>query len=149
MTDSEAEALARELTEAKLAEMACGTEGRTLDQPVKVMPLTSTPPVFAEGYFTQLKFIWNKTPSEMENILGIFGKLRNGACVLRFSAPLRAGDYENKAYTYLPNGTEYRPDPNERVYLPGAGAPQWRLLRPILAKCLAVVRPGDSLNKES
>ena len=37
-----------------------------------------------------------------------------------------ASDYENKAYSYLPGGNEYKPDPNERMYLPGEGVPQWR-----------------------
>jgi len=149
MTPSEVKQLRRELTEAKLHEMSSGIVEQTLDQPVRVIPFSGTPPAFASGYFTQQKFIWGKTPEEMERILGIIDKLKHGACVLQFLAPLKASDYENKAYSYLPNGKEYKPDPNEKMYVPGKGAPQWRLTRQVTAKCIAKLLPGQPFDKSS
>ena len=149
MTPAEESELARELTSAKLYDMANGTLGQTMDQPVRVVPFIDVPPVFAYGYFTQQKFIWYKTPEEMERILGIFGKLAMGACVLQFLTPLSPTDYENKAYTYLPGGMVYEPDPNEKTYLPGDGAPQWRLKVQIPAKCMAKLKPGERFDQAS
>ncbi len=149
MTPAEMEQLARELREAKLSELGRGVADRSLDQPVKVAPLAGHPPTSAAGYFTQQKFVWHRTPEEMEAILGVFGKLREGAYILQFTPALRSSDYENKAYSYLPDGKEYRPDPSEHVYLPGKGAPQWRLTAPMLVKCIAVLRPGERFDRES
>jgi hypothetical protein len=149
MTDAEVEQLARELTFAKLEQMAFGTTSRTLDQPVKVMPLTDHAPKTVAGYFTQQKYVWGKTPEEMESLLGIFGKLRYGAFVLQFDRPLVENDYENKAYSYLPDGKEYVPNPNEKTYLPGKGVPQWRLSRAVDATCIAKVQPNQPFNKAS
>jgi hypothetical protein len=149
MTASEMEQLASELTEGKLSEFGNSLSGRSLDQPVKVIALSGNPPNHVTGYFTQQKFIWGKTPEEMESVLGVFGGFRQGACVLQFVSPLRAGDYENKAYTYLPDGKEYVPDLNERVYLPGKGAPQWRLKAPLPAQCIATLRPGQRFDRQS
>jgi hypothetical protein len=149
MSDAEMRQLAHELTEAKLAEMSAGVSTRSPDQPVKVIPMVYPSPASARGYFTQQKFIWGKTPEEMEAILGIFGKLRRGALVLEFAAPLRQGDFENRAYTYLPDGKEYKPHPNETVYAPGKGAPQWVLTREVETKCIAMLRPGRPFNKSA
>jgi len=150
MTSSEIEQLTREMTEAKLAEMIAGAETRSGDQPIKVMPFSSNPPTFASGYFTQQKYIWRKTPEEMEGILGVFGKFRVGAFVLQFEFKLSATDYENKAYSYLPDGKVYVPNPNEKVYLPAtAPVPQWRLKVPVPAKLLASLRPGQIFDAQS
>jgi hypothetical protein len=149
MTTSEMAQLANELTEAKLSEISQGFSGGSQDQPVKVVPFSASPPKFATGYFTQQKFIWGRTPGEMESVLGVFGGFRQGACILQFLSPLRAGDYENKAYTYLPDGKEYIPDRKETMYLPGKGAPQWRLKNPIPAQCIATLRPGQRLDRQS
>jgi len=143
MTASEAEQLARELTEAKLAEIAFGLARRSLDQPVKVIPFVDRTPSIVGGYFTQEKFVLDKTPEQMEAVLGIFGKLRRGAHVLQFVETLHQGDFENRAYSYLPDGKEYVPNPSETVYLPGKGAPQWLLTRKIQVTCLATLRPGQ------
>lgn len=147
MTRDETKQLARELTEAKLSEMAVGASERSLDQPVKVIPFTQHPPKSVSGYFTQQKFIWGKTPEQMEAILGIFGKLCQGACILQFEMPLNITDFENRAYSYLPDGREYTPDPKETVYLPGKGAPQWLLTHEVQARCIARLPPGESFNK--
>ena len=116
---------------------------RSVDQPVKVVPLRGHPPKLVTGYFTQEKFVVGKTPSEMEAVLGIYGRLSTGAFILQFDSPLKSGDYESKAYTYLPDGKPYKPDPNETVFLPGKGAPQWKLTHEIRAQCIATVRTGE------
>jgi len=86
MSPAEVEQLTRELTESKLSEMVAGFSGRTGDQPVKVVPPSNPLPKSAAGYFTQQKSIWLKTPEEMEGILGVFGKFRDGAIVLQFTS---------------------------------------------------------------
>jgi hypothetical protein len=149
MTPAEVKQLSNELTEAKLSEMSAGVSTRGLDQPVKVMPSDAKPSSTAQGYFTQQKFIWGKTPEQMEAILGIFGKLRRGAHILEFQTPLRSGDYESRAYSYLPDGKVYKPDPNEKVYLPGKGVPQWVLTRQVQAKCIAILKPGQIFNRST
>jgi hypothetical protein len=149
MTALELEQLGRELTAAKLFEMARGVNEQTKDQPVKVSPMSPETPTFAAGYFTQQKFIWGSTPEEMESILGIFGKLQRGAVVLGFTRPLNPSDYENKAYTYLPDGREYRPKPNEKMYLPGRGAPQWLLTGTLPVCGIARVQPGQPFNRST
>ena len=149
MTAPEAEQLGRELTAGKLLEMATGVSELTQDQPIKVSPMSDKAPTFAAGYFTQQKFIWGSTPEEMESILGIFGKLQRGAFVLEFKTPLNPSDYENKAYSYLPDGRVYQPDPKEKVYLPGRGAPQWRLTRALPVRCIARLQPGNRFNRST
>jgi len=111
------------LTQAKLVEMSIGSSERSLDQPVKVIPFSNDPPASVGGYFTQQKFIWGKMPEEMQAILGIFASSEKGACVLEFAMPLGPRDFEIRAYSYLPDGKEYKPNPKEKMYLPGKGAP--------------------------
>jgi hypothetical protein len=147
MTAGEAEQLARELTQAKVAEMAAGSSTRSFNQPVKVVPLVDRPPAFVRGYFTQEKFVLGRTPEEMEAVLGMFGKLRRGAHVLAFVSPLKQSDFENRAYSYLPDGKEYVPDPNDRVYLPGKGAPQWVLTGGVQASCIATLALGEKFTR--
>jgi hypothetical protein len=145
MSPSEVEQLSRELTEAKLSEMINGFSTRSGEQPVKVLAFSNNrPPTFVTGYFTQQKSIWLKTPEEMEGILGVFGKFRNGAIVLQFKSPLAPHDYENKAYTYLPDGKEYKPDPKEKMYLPATQpVAQWRLVKSMPVEVIAELRPGQ------
>lgn len=149
MSPSEVEQLTRELTEAKLSEMVAGISSRSGDQPVKVVPLSAQPPKFATGYFTQQKSIWRKSPEEMEGVLGVFGKFRTGVFVLQFQSPLRPEDYQNKAYTYLPDGKEYKPDPNEKIYLPAKEpVAQWRLVNSVPAEVLAELKPGQRFGED-
>ena len=144
MSQSEVDQLTRELTEAKLSEMAAGISSRSGEQPVKVVPLSARRPNVATGYFTLQKGVWLKTPEEMEGILGVFGKFRTGVFVLQFQHALTAHDYENKAYTYLPDGKEYKPDPKEKMYLPAKEpVPQWRLVKPVPAEVIAELKPGQ------
>lgn len=79
----------------------------------------------------------------MEAVLGIFGRLSPGAMILQFQYPLKPGDYESKAYSYLPDGEPYKYRLEEKTFLPGKGAPQWRLTHEIPAKCIATLQPGE------
>ena len=143
LTPAEEKQLLEEFNEATLATFRTSASTRSWDQPVKVVPLQVPPPATVEGYFSQEKFINDKTPKEMESVLGVFGKFPDGVCVMQFIAPLRKGDFEPRAYSYLPDGKPYKPDPNERMYLPGDGAPQWELKGEFQAKCIATRRPGQ------
>lgn len=116
---------------------------------VKVIPFSHDPPASVVGYFTQQKFIWGKTPEEIQTILGIFGKLREGACVLEFAMPLGPRDFETRAYSYLPDGKEYKPKPKEKMYLPGKGAPQWVLKGDVRARCIARLKPREPFTKST
>jgi hypothetical protein len=149
MTDAEVTQLTDEMTEAKVSDLAAGTLSRAYDQPVKVVPWTGQPPAVVGGYFTQEKFICGKNPQEMGQILGVFGKFSNGAYILEFVSPLRAGDFEGRAYTYLPDGKPYVPKPNEETYLPGRGAPQWELKGIVQARCIATLKPGEVYIRKS
>jgi hypothetical protein len=149
LTDAEVKQLTDEMTEAKVSDLATSTSSRTYDQPVKVVPMTDQPPVVAGGYFTQEKFICGKNPQEMGQILGVFGKFSSGAHILEFVSPLKAGDFESRAYTYLPSGKPYKFKPNEKMYLPGSGAPQWELKGIVQARCIATLKPGEVYIRKS
>lgn len=143
LTEAEEKQLLEEMQEANLSELGGAIRTRSWDQPVKVVNAQGEPPKLVQGYFTQEKFINNRTPREMEAVLGIFGKLSAGAYVMQFVAPLLKGDFEAKAYSYLPDGKPYKFDPNEKSYLPGRGATQFRLTRLVQATCIAKVLPGQ------
>jgi hypothetical protein len=148
LSSEEMSALARDLTHGKLLQMINATEARTLDQPVKNGGvLRRRPKSDGKRVLHSTEVHWGATPEEMERILGTLGMYWNGACVLEFLAPLQPSDYENKAYTYLPNGKKYEPDSQEKRFLPGDGATQWRLRHPVPAKCIARLRPGQPFNK--
>ena len=143
MTDAECRQLAEEMTEAKLSDFKNSITMRSIDQPVKVLPLSDQIPRAVTGYFSLEKFICGKSPEEMGRVLGAFGKFANGAMIMEFIVPLNPTDFKNRAYTYLPNGEPYKLDEKEKVYLPGTGAPQWTLTRSVQARCLARVKPGE------
>jgi hypothetical protein len=150
MTSAEVKQLTKELTEAKLSEMVMGVSGRSGDQPVRVVPLLGPPPKFATGHFTRQESIWDKTPEEMEGILGVFGKFKTGAYILQFQSPLRAEDYQNKAYTHLPNGEEYKWNSNDKMYLPATvPVPQWRLVNSVPAEVIARLTPGQRFGRSN
>src|SRR4051812_44376932 len=94
---AELERLAKELTLAKLAEMNAAMRMRTIDRPVKVITLTKMlAPARVKGYITQERFLLNRTPREMREILGLRPTdLNTGARVLAISDPLALSDFEN------------------------------------------------------
>lgn len=155
LTSEEEREVYQEGTDDKRHEFAQGWFCGDGDQPIKVVPITQGkdgadqgPPSFVEGYFCQLKSILGKTPAEMEAILGIYGKLPNGAYVMRIRYLLLPGFYSNRAYTHLPGGKRYKPgkDESKNPFRPGRGVGQWELGRPIGAIVLAKLRPGDRLS---
>ena len=142
LSDEELSRMCLDLTNEKLDEMQRGTRDGSLDQPVKVVPREGMPKATMSGYFTQEKFIVSCDPRTLERVLGIYGKLKNGAYILAPISPLMVGDYLNKAYTYVPEGKPFE-NPDERVYRPGTGAPQWQLTRPLQARVIAQLAPDE------
>jgi hypothetical protein len=138
---AELERLAKELTSAKLAEMNAAMRMGTIDRPVKVITLTKMPPpTRVNGYVTQERFLLNRTPREMREILGLRSTdLNTGARVLAISEPLSLSDFENKGYSHLPDGQVWTPVSS---YPPGKGAGQWKLLREVSASLIEDVEPG-------
>jgi len=79
LTEQERATLVRQSTDSKLFQLQAAILDRSIDQPVRVEPLKPPLPHEATGYFTQESFLLDKTPREMEQILGILGKLQSGA----------------------------------------------------------------------
>jgi hypothetical protein len=139
---AELEKLARELTGAKLSEMNDAIRRGTIDRPVKVLTLTprTPPPSKVTGYITQERYLLNKTPREMREILGLRpSDLASGARILVVSEPLALRDFENKAYSHLPSGQTWTPVSS---YPAGHGAAQWKLLRDVPATLIEDVEAG-------
>ncbi|HYP07336.1 MAG TPA: hypothetical protein VER03_13980 [Bryobacteraceae bacterium] len=139
---AELEKLAKELTGAKLAELNDAMRRGTVDRPVKVLTLIANSPVPSrvKGYITQERYLLNKTPREMRDILGLRpADLASGARVLALTQPLTLQDFENKGYTHLPAGQVWTP---ASFYPPGQGAGQWKLLRERPAVLVEDVEPG-------
>jgi hypothetical protein len=139
---AELEKLAKELTGAKLSEMNDAIRRETIDRPVKVLTLEPNipPPARVKGYITQERYLLNKTPREMREILGLRpSDLATGARVLVVTQPLTLQDFENKGYSHLPAGQQWTPLSS---YPPGKGAGQWNLIREIAATLIEDVQPG-------
>lgn len=139
---AELDKLAKELTGAKLAELNGAMRMGTIDRPVKVITLTPNTPVPSrvQGYITQERYLLNKTPREMRDILGLRPiDLATGARVLALTQPLTLQDFENKGYSHLPAGQVWTPVSS---YPPGTGAGQWKLLREIPVILIEDVEPG-------
>ena len=140
---AELDKLAKELTQAKLTEFNDAMRRGTIDRPVKVLTLAEGQPVPArvKGYITQERFILDRTPREMRDILGLRSiDLITGARVLAVTQPLLLSDFENKGYTYMPAGQVWTP---ASVYPPGRGAGQWNLIPEVTAVLVEDVSPGE------
>jgi hypothetical protein len=146
LTAQEIAGLCAELTEDQLHAMQHGTLADDIDQPVKVIPREGLPKFSISGYFTQEKFLLNNTPRDLELVLGIKSKLRSGAYVLAPTAPILPGAYSNKAYSHLPDGKPFN-NPDEKVFIPGKGAPQWQLTTEIPARVLAELEPDEAYRR--
>lgn len=139
----ELDKLAKELTQAKLTELNEAMRREGIDRPVKVLTLTDgqPPPGRVRGYVTQERFILDRNPREMREILGLRSiDLISGARVLAITEPLALHDFENKGYTHMPAGQVWTPASN---YPPGRGAGQWSLIREVAATLIQDVQPGE------
>lgn len=59
----------------------------------------------ASGCLTRLIDIVNRTPTELEDLVGFHrGRLANGFCLLLLKQPLAPGDFEFFGYTYMSGG---------------------------------------------
>jgi murein DD-endopeptidase MepM/ murein hydrolase activator NlpD len=146
LSDAEMDQLCVDLSAEKLNELQQGTLEDPIDQPVKVIPADGNPNPSMSGYFTQERFLLNHTPRNIEVVLGVLGKLKNGAYVLAPTLPLLPSDYANRAYSHLPDGKPFD-NPNEKVYRPGKGAPQWMLSRSICARVIAELDPDEKYRR--
>ena len=140
---TELDKLAKELTQAKLAEFNDAMHRGTIDRPVKVITLSEGQlvPARVKGYITQERFILDRTPREMREILGLKSiDLITGARVLAITQVLLLTDFENKGYTHMPAGQVWTP---ASAYPPGKGAGQWNLLREVTASLIQDVPAGE------
>lgn len=140
---AELEKLAKELTQAKLAEFNDAMRRGTIDRPVKVLTLSEGQllPARVRGYITQERFILDRNPREMRDILGLRSiDLITGARILAINEPLLLSDFENKGYTHMPAGQVWTP---ASTYPPGKGAGQWNLIREVAAVLIEDVKPGE------
>ena len=144
---AELDKLAKELTQAKLTEFNDAMRRGTIDRPVKVLTLVEGQPAPArvKGYVTQERFLLDRTPREMRQILGLRPiDLITGARVLAVTQPLSLSDFENKGYTYMPAGQVWTP---ASLYPPGTGAGQWNLIREATVVMIEDVPPGERYHR--
>jgi hypothetical protein len=104
-----------------------------MDTLVKAVPKGLEPdPLRTSGYCTTFKFIVGRTPSEVEQIVGlaIGSKLVSGADIYTFDPLPSPAQFELRGYSQCPAGistdntSNYVPHPG---YPPGLGAQQWEL----------------------
>jgi hypothetical protein len=140
-TASELAELTRIATSEKLREWNVAIRRETIDRPVKVITLSGDPPGWVEGYITQERFILDRTPDEMRDILGLrSADLTTGARVMTVTRTLTGSDFDNRGYTHLPGG---KPWTGSGDYPPGKGAGQWALVRQIPARRIEDVKSGQ------
>jgi hypothetical protein len=121
-----------------------------MDTLIKAVPKGLAPdPSRTSGYCTTFKFTVGRTPSEIEQIVGlaIGSKLVSGADIYTFDPLPRPAEFELRGYSQCPAGLptdapSYVPHPG---YPPGLGAPQWELAGYSQAgmRKLATVEPGE------
>jgi hypothetical protein len=111
------------------------------------------------GYFTCLRALRGKKPTDMEEILGFTpGSYSSGASIWKFTSLPSASQFELRGYTQLPGGNAFdgivlrvpgaaRPqffteagDPAE--FIPGLAVEQWELLPGILLPAIELIRLG-------
>lgn len=112
-----------------------------LNRPVKITSLSRPPMFWAEGFVTCYKFVAGRTLAEAEHVLGLKpGELASGAYFHEFQWFPAEDEFELKGYTQTPDGQNWTPASD---YPPGAGAPQWRILKhACIATQTVVVEPG-------
>ena len=141
--------------------------------PVKVMSLARAGEIAkqnggtftqVQGYFTCCRAVRFKTPSEMEDILGLaHGTFSSGVSVLKFVSLPAPEQFELRGYTQLPGGRPFdgivvrsseaqRPQFFERngapsKFPPGLAVEQWELRVPLPAVQLQAVPPGQTFTK--
>ena len=120
-------------------------------RPVKVVPHDPTrSPLLVKaikGWITTEIFLINKTPEEMETLLGFDRRpgrqyLGNGVDVYEFNRPIQADEFElGGAYTYLRGGKPW--DGNDLHWPPGTGATQWHLIQDVPCRFIKTVPRGQ------
>jgi hypothetical protein len=149
---AELEKLATELTNAKLSELNDALRRGTVDRPVKVITLIENAPAPAKvrGYITQERYLVNKTPREMREILGLPSvELLTGARVLGICEPLAMTHFESPAEHERRMGSIPAGRPPVQSWAPvstyglGSRAGQWNLIRDVRVVLIEDVQPGE------
>jgi hypothetical protein len=100
-----------------------------------------------KGWITTEIFLVNRTPEEMERLLGFDSRpgreyLPKGIDVFEFTRSILAGEFElGGAYTYLPGGKPW--DGKDLHWPPGTGATQWRLIHEVPCRFIKTVPRGQ------
>jgi hypothetical protein len=100
-----------------------------------------------KGWITTEIFLINRTPEEMERLLGSDSRpgqeyLANGIDVLEFTRPILASEFElGGAYTYLPGDKPW--DGTDLHWPPGTGATEWRLIQDVPCRFIKTVPRGQ------
>lgn len=114
------------------------------NQIVKVVPAGRGAAAALDGYFTLAKFLFNKTPEQIEAALGLeVGSLKNGARVYRFTRLPQSSEYEYELTAEYPDGLAYNPAWSDERYPPGSREiHQWRIRK----GCAIPVDPRNILD---
>ncbi len=113
------------------------------ERPIKVRALNHPNCEHVSGYFSEAKCINNRTPAEMETILGLKpGELQAGAIVQEFSVLPRTDQFEPRGYSHLPGG---KPFQEGDAYPPDRGVVQFELNEGVRlpARVIAEVHTGE------
>ena len=103
----------------------------------------------ARGYITEERFLFGKTPDQMERLLGLLPfQLRGGAKLYRLSHLPKKDEFECKGYTHLPGGQPFEFDLHQwqmgSLYPPGGGAPQYRLVKEVPCSLIQELISGQA-----
>ncbi|HYM04828.1 MAG TPA: hypothetical protein VET85_17885, partial [Stellaceae bacterium] len=106
------------------------------------------------GYFTEEKWVFGKTPAELERQLGMAeGDYRAGVKIWHITTLPRIDQFDIRAYTHLPDGKPYKPptDSSQKDYKPGLGANQYTILYPHSLDCELIIAlaPGETYSLAS
>jgi hypothetical protein len=106
------------------------------------------------GYFTEEIWVFGKTPAELERQLGMpAGAYRDGVKIWHITQFPNVDEFDIRAYTHLPDGKPYRPnpDPSKTDYPPGLGANQYAILPPHALDCelIIMLAPGQTYSLAS
>ncbi|MCP4562588.1 MAG: hypothetical protein GY873_23345 [Bosea sp.] len=111
---------------------------------VKVVNLSKSFDGTLEGYATFQAEISGKTPIEIEKALGLkVGDLHAGCRIFRFLILPKFDDFLVRGYSSLPDGLPVEHNAGALTYPPGQMAWQIVLTKPVPARLVATLKPGQ------